>query len=198
MSIVVHPSVPAQTMSEFIALARQKGSAMNYASPGNGTPQHLTIELLKQVADLKMTHVPYKGTAGAVTDLLGGRVDVASFPVHVVISHVKAGRLRMLATIGEKRTPWSPEVPTLVEQGVQGVDIDSWVGMFGPMGTPPRVVERLTQEVTALLTQQDVRDALFEQGVITNPGGPQALLTTLVNDMERYRKVIATARLTLD
>ena len=198
MSLVVHPSVAASNANEFIALAKAKPGALNYASPGNGTPQHLTMELLKLSTKIEITHVPYKGTAGAATDLLGGRVDAAFFPIHVVLQHLKAGKLRVLATVSERRSPYTPEVATLREQGIEGVDIESWIGLFAPRGTPPAILGRLTQEILAILALEEVRSALFEQGIITNPGGQEAMAATLAADLERYRKVINQAKLTLD
>ena len=196
--MVVPASVPANTPSEVVALSKQRPGTFNYASPGNGTPHHLVAELFKQVTGANLTHVPYKGSAGAVTDILAGRVEVAFFPVHAVLPHVKAGKLRMLATVSDKRTPWTPEVPTLIEQGISGVDVDSWIGMFVPPGTPLAIANRLMQEVIVLLEQADVRDALFPQGIITNPGSADAMGKLLRDDLERYRKIVITARIVTD
>ncbi len=198
LSMVVPAAVPAHSPSEVVALSRQKPATFNYASPGNGTPHHLVAELFKQVTGADLTHVPYKGSASAVTDILAGRVEVAFFPVHAVLPHVKAGKLRMLATISDKRTPWTPEVPTMVESGVSGIDVDSWIGMFVPQGTPPGIANRLTQEVALLLEQADVRDALYPQGIITNPGGADTMGRLLRDDLERYRKIVRTARIAID
>lgn len=197
-AMVVHASVAANTPTELVAISKQRPGALNYPSPGSGTPHHLVMELFKQVTGANLTHIPYKGTAGAVTDLLAGRVEAAFFPVHAVLPHVKAGKLRMLATISDKRTPWTPDVATLIEQGVRGVDIDSWIGMFVPQGTPANVVNRLAQEVTTLLGQSDVRDALYQQGILTNPGSPDVMGKLLKDDLDRYRKLITEARIVLD
>ncbi|MFN0302394.1 MAG: Bug family tripartite tricarboxylate transporter substrate binding protein [Burkholderiales bacterium] len=198
LSMIVPATVAANTPNEVVALSKQRPGTMNYASPGNGTPHHLVAELFKQVTGADLTHVPYKGSAGAVTDILAGRVEVAFFPVHAVLPHVKAGKLRMLATISDKRTPWTPDVPTLREQGINGVDVDSWIGMFVPLGTPPAIANRLTQEVIALIEQTDVRDALFPQGIVTHPGSAEAMGTLLRDDLERYRKIVTAARIVLD
>ncbi len=198
LSMVVPTAVPANTPSEVVALSKQRPGTMNYASPGNGTPHHLVAELFKQVTGADFTHVPYKGSAGAVTDLLAGRVEVGFFPVHAVLPHVKAGKLRMLATISDKRTPWTTDVPTLTEQGVTGVDVDSWIGMFVPLGTPAVIANRLTQEVMTLLEQTDVREALYPQGIITHFGSADAMGKLLREDLERYRKIVTTARIVTD
>ena len=198
LAMVAHSSVPAGSVSDFVALAKQKPGAMNYASPGSGTPHQLAMELLKLSTGIEITHIPYKGSAGAVTDLLGGRVQAAFFPVHAVLPHVKSGKLKFLGTLGEKRTPWSPEVPTLPEQGVSGVEVDSWIGMFAPRGTPMPIVERLSREVLAMIATQEIRDAVFEQGIIINPGAPEELQKMLIADLERFKKVITQAKLTLD
>ncbi len=198
LSMIVPASVTANTPGEVVALSLQRPGTFNYASPGNGTPHHLVAELFKQVTGANLTHVPYKGSAGAVTDILAGRVEVAFFPVHAVLPHVKAGKLRMLATISDKRTPWTPDVPTLLEQGINGVDVDSWIGMFVPLGTPSAIANRLTHEVSALLEQTDVRDALFPQGIVTNPGSADAMGRLLRNDLVRYRKIVTAARIVLD
>ncbi|MFM9883496.1 MAG: Bug family tripartite tricarboxylate transporter substrate binding protein [Burkholderiales bacterium] len=198
LSMIVPAAVPANTPNEVVALSKQRPGTMNYASPGNGTPHHLVAELFKQVTGADLTHVPYKGSAGAVTDLLAGRVEVAFFPVHAVLPHVKAGKLRMLATISDKRTPWTPDVPTLTELGVAGVDVDSWIGMFVPLGTPAGIANRLTQEVVTLLEQADVREALYPQGIITHSGSADVMGKLLREDLERYRKIVTTARIVID
>jgi tripartite-type tricarboxylate transporter receptor subunit TctC len=198
ISMVVPATIPAHTPNDVVTLSKQKPGTFNYASPGNGTPHHLVMELFKQITGASLTHIPYKGSAGAVTDLLAGRVEAAFFPVHAVLPHVKAGKLRMLATVSEKRTPWTPDVPTMVEAGVTGIDVDSWIGMFVPQGTPPGIANRLMQEVVALLDQSDVRDALYLQGIITNPGSADTMGRLLRDDLDRYRKVVTTARIIVD
>lgn len=198
LSMIVPTAVQATSPIEVVALSKQKPGTFNYASPGNGTPHHLVAELFKQVTGADLTHVPYKGSAGAVTDILAGRVEVAFFPVHAVLPHVKAGKLRMLATISDKRTPWTPDVPTMIESGVTGIDVDSWIGMFVPLGTPAAIANRLTQEVALLLEQTDVRDALYPQGIIPNPGSADTMGKLLRDDLERYRKIVSTARIVVD
>lgn len=195
MALTVHTAVSAQSASELIAMAKQRPGALNYGTPGNGTPHHLGMELFKQVTGTSLTHVPYKNLPGAVTDVLGGRVDGGFFAVQSVLPHAKAGKVRLLATTGERRTPWTPDVPTLQEQGVMGADVDSWIGMFAPQGTPAAVVQRIYQEVLAVMKSPEVSETLFKGGVEVGMSSPQELRELVRTDLERYRRVIAAAGL---
>jgi tripartite-type tricarboxylate transporter receptor subunit TctC len=176
-------------------MAKQRPGALNYGTPGNGTPHHLGMELFKQVTGTNLTHVPYKNLPGAVTDVLGGRVDGGFFAVQSVLPHAKSGKVRLLATTGERRTPWTPDVPTLQEAGVTGADVDSWIGLFAPQGTPAAVVQRIHQEVAALMNLPEVSETLFKGGVEVGMSSPQALRELVREDLERYRRVIAAAGL---
>lgn len=195
MALTVHADVPAQNTSQFIALAKQRPGALNYGTPGNGTPHHLGMELFKQVTSTNLTHVPYKNLPGAVTDVLGGRVDGGFFAVQSVLPHAKAGKVRLLATTGERRTPWTPDVPTLQEQGVAGADVESWIGLFAPQGTPAAIVQRLHQEAAALLQSAEIAETLFQGGVQVGVGSPEALRDLVRSDLERYRRIVAAAGL---
>jgi tripartite-type tricarboxylate transporter receptor subunit TctC len=195
MALTVHSAVPAQSASQLIAMAKQRPGALNYGTPGNGTPHHLGMELFKQVTGTNLTHVPYKNLPGAVTDVLGGRVDGGFFAVQSVLPHAKSGKVRLLATTGERRTPWTPDVPTLQEAGVTGADVDSWIGLFAPQGTPAAVVQRIHQEVAALMNLPEVSETLFKGGVEVGMSSPQALRELVREDLERYRRVIAAAGL---
>jgi tripartite-type tricarboxylate transporter receptor subunit TctC len=195
MALAVNASVQAQNASDFIALARQQPGALNYGTPGSGTPQHLGMELFKQATGVNLTHVPYKNLPGAVTDVLGGRVDGGFFAVQSVLAHAKAGKLRLLATTGDRRTPWTPDVPTLQEQGVRGADVESWIGLFAPTGTPPAIVSRLHEEVAALLAAPDVAETLYQGGVQAGVASPNELRELVKTELERYRRVVAAAGL---
>lgn len=196
--LLVNPAVPAHNVKELIALVRQKPGVLNYSSPGTGTPHQLAMELFKQTVGINITHVPYKGTAGAITDLVGGRVETAFFPVHAVAELVKAGKLRMIGSVGSKRTPWTPELPSFAEQGVPGIDVDAWIGVYLPAGTPAAINARLTTEFLALMARPEIREQLFSQGIVANPGGPDDLTRLLKSDTERYRKVVEQAKITLE
>lgn len=196
--LLVHPSVQATSVRELVALAKQKPGALNFGSPGTGTPHQLIMEQFKLAAGINITHIPYKGTAQAMTDLMGGRVETAFFPVHTSAQLAKAGKLRMIASVGDKRTPWTPELPTLNEQGVSGVDADVWIGMFAPRGTPAAIYNRLSQEVLTLLNLPETRETLFQQGIVVNASGPDDLAVLLKNDIERYRRIVSQAKITLE
>jgi tripartite-type tricarboxylate transporter receptor subunit TctC len=196
--LLVNPAVPAYDLQGLIGLARQKPGALNYGSPGTGTPHQLAMELLKQKTGIDITHVPYKGTAAALTDLLGGRVETAFFPVHNTVHYAQAGKLRMIGSVGQARTPWTPDLPTLAEQGVPGIDVDAWIGVYAPLGLPPEIASRLTREFLSLINEADIRRNLFQQGIVARPGGPAELTQLLVSDMNRYRKVIEQAGITGD
>jgi tripartite-type tricarboxylate transporter receptor subunit TctC len=195
MALAVNASVPAQNASQLIALSKERPGALNYGTPGSGTPQHLGMELFKQTTGANLTHVPYKNLPGAVTDLLGGRVDGGFFAVQSVLPHAKAGKLRLLATTGERRTPWTPDVPTLQEQGVTGADVESWIGLFAPNGTPSAIVSRLHEEVAALLAAPEVSEILYQGGVQVGVAPPNELRGLVKTELERYRQVVNAAGL---
>lgn len=198
IGLVVHPGVPARTVGEFVALAKQRAGALNYGSPGSGTTQHLGFELLKQITGADVTHVPYKGLAQAITDLLGGRVDAAYMAVQSVLPHIRAGKLRMIAIAGDRRSPWLPEVPTLGEQGIAGGDVDAWVGLFAPQGTPAAVVAKIGQEVASLAQSTDLVETLFQQGVRLDFAGAEELGRNVREDLERFRRIVAAAGIKAD
>ncbi len=193
--LLVHPSQPVNSVQELVALARQRPGQLNYSSPGSGTPHHLIMEMFKLATGANITHIPYKGTAPALTDLVGGRVETAFFPVHTANELAKGGKLRMIGSLGERRTPWTPDLPTLPEQGVSGIDVDVWVGVFAPVGTPREIVSTLSTEFISLMNAPENRDILFSQGIVARTGGPDALAQKLKSDMDRFRKVIADANI---
>ena len=141
LSLVVHPSMPARSVAEFVALAKAQPGRLNYASPGNATPHHLAMELFKLRFGVELTHVPYKGTAGAVTDLLSGQIQAMFLPVHVALPQAQSGKLTMLASGGAQRSPVTPDVPSLAEAGLRDIDVDIWYALLGPAGMPRDVVQ---------------------------------------------------------
>ena len=161
LALVVNPSVPAKSVPELVALAKAQPGKLNYASPGSGTPHHLAMELFKQHFGVDIVHVPYKGTAGAVTDLLAGQVQMMFLPVHVALPQVQGGKLRMLAAGGAHRSPVTPDVPSLADEGVTDIDVDIWYALLGPPGLAKEQVELLNREVNALLAEPDVRETLL-------------------------------------
>ena len=198
LALVVHPSVPASSVKELVALANKEPGKLNYASPGSGTPHHLAMELFKLHFNVDLLHVPYKGTAGAVTDLLGGQVQVMFLPVHVALPQVQSGKLRMLAAGGAHRSPVTPNVPSLAEEGVTDIDVDIWYALLGPPALPPEQVALLNTEVNAILRDPEVRDNLVKQGLNPLPGTPEDLARMIDTDLERWTRIVRAAKIKAD
>jgi tripartite-type tricarboxylate transporter receptor subunit TctC len=198
LALVVHPSVPAASVKELVALAKREPGKLNYASPGSGTPHHLAMELFKLHFNVELTHIPYKGTAGAVTDLLGGQVQVMFLPVHVALPQVQSGKLRMLAAGGARRSPATPNVPSLADEGVTDIDVDIWYALLGPPALPPEQVALLNTEVNAILRDPEVRDNLVKQGLNPLPGAPEDLVRMIATDLERWTRIIRAAKIKAD
>jgi tripartite-type tricarboxylate transporter receptor subunit TctC len=196
--MVVNPQVPAKNVTELVALLKAKPGALKYSSPGSGTPQHVAMELFKLQTGTDLLHVPYKGAAGAVTDLLGGQVDASLLPVHQARAHVEAGKLRVIAVASGARSPLWPDVPTFAEQGVAGVEADLWFGYWAPAGTPAEIVAKIGGEVTQVLALPEVREALTKQGLVPNPAPPAQLEATLKREIERWGRVVREARIKAD
>jgi tripartite-type tricarboxylate transporter receptor subunit TctC len=162
--LVVHPSVPANTLKELLDLVKSKPKTFNYASSGPGTPYHMAGELFKAMAGLDMVHVPYKGSSGARTDVLGGQVHMMFDAITTMAPNVRAGKLKGLATSGRTRSAVLPEVPTLAEAGVPGYEATIWLGIMAPTGTPRPIVDRLNAEITKVTDSADVKEAWSKQG----------------------------------
>ncbi|MEO7402094.1 MAG: tripartite tricarboxylate transporter substrate binding protein, partial [Burkholderiales bacterium] len=164
-AVVVHASVPAKNLGELLALARANPKSLNYASSGNGSSQHLMGALLFNMAGVELTHVPYKGSGPALTDLLSGLVPVSVPSISNVIAHVQSGKLRALATTGAKRSPAMPDVPTIDEAGVKGYEATLWFAMFGPKGMPPAIVAKLQDSIGEVLRSPEIVKAYTQQGI---------------------------------
>jgi len=199
MGLVVNPSVKAQSVKELVALAKASPGKLTYASPGSGTPHHLAMELFKARTGIDVLHVPYKGTGGAVQDLLGGQVNMMFLPVHVALPQVQAGKLRLLSAGGTRRAAVTPDVPSLAEaSGVEDIDVDIWYAMYAPAGTPAAIVSKLNADVNALLKSPDVGATLRKQGLTPTGGSPADLADTTRKDLARWAKVISDAHITAD
>jgi tripartite-type tricarboxylate transporter receptor subunit TctC len=198
LALAVHPSVPARTLPDFIKLLKANPGKYSFSSPGNGTPQHLAMELFTISTGTQMLHVPYKGSAGAVTDLLGGSVQAMVLPVHTALSHAKTGKLVMLGVAQEKRAPAAPDVPTFAEQGVKNADVDLWYGVLAPAGTPAPIVARLNSEITQILGMPDVKETLEKQGMTPTPGPADRLAAMIRNDAKKWADVVKKANITAD
>jgi tripartite-type tricarboxylate transporter receptor subunit TctC len=191
LGFAVHASVPARTVQEFIALARASPGKFAFAHSGTGSGQHLSGELLKKLAGIDMTHVPYKGGAPAVQDLVGGQVPAAFLGSTPLIPHHNAGRIRILAFTSKERFPALPEVPTLHESGFPGFDTSQWLGLLAPRGTSGEVVNRLHAETKKALVLADVKERLLKSGLLTVGSSPKEFAAVIRADIERWSKLAA-------
>lgn len=188
--LVVHPSVPAFNVAELIALAKARPGALAFASAGNGTSQHLSGELFKKMAGVDMIHVPYKGNAPAVTDLVGGQVQVMFDNIPVSLQQVRAGKLRALAVTGLARSPVLPELPTLAEAALPGYSITSWFGLYAPSGTSPQIIERLNRETNKALATVQFRRRLTDQGIEPAGGTPGQFADFMRAELVKWGKIV--------
>jgi tripartite-type tricarboxylate transporter receptor subunit TctC len=193
--VTVSPEVPAKSIAELVALAKDKPGALNFASAGTGGALHLAGELFKVKAGVQMTHVPYKGTSAALPDLMSGRVQVIFTSAISVKSHAEAGRLRLLATTGAARSPDLPDLPTVQEAGVPGYVSGIWYGIVAPAKTSRAVVDKLNAEVTAIVSAPDFKKAMIEQGVSLAPGTPEAFGEFYRSEIVKWATVIKEAGL---
>lgn len=189
--LIVHPSVPAKSVKELIALAKSK--PINCGSSGIGGTGHLAVELFNLQAGTKITHVPYKGGGPAMVDLLGGNIQVIFATAASSISHIKAGKARALAVTTAKRSALVPELPTVAEAGLPGYEANNWNGFFVPAKTPRPVIDRLNKEITAALTAPDVKAFLFKQGLDAAPGTPEQFASYMKAEYAKWTKVIQAA-----
>src|SRR4051812_33916750 len=188
--LVVNPAVPAKSIQELVALAKAKPGTLTFASSGNGTTLHLSGELFKRMAGVDITHVPYKGNAPAVTDVIGGQVNVMFDNVSNSLPHIKANKLRALAVTGLVRAPVLPNVATLDEQGFSGYNITSWFALFAPAGTPQPVLDRLNAAVTAAMHDKQVRELLASEGVEAQGSSSEQFRAFLQTDAARWAKLV--------
>jgi tripartite-type tricarboxylate transporter receptor subunit TctC len=195
--IVVGPAFPANTLAEYIAYAKGKPEQVTHSSPGNGTSMHLTGEMFNIAAGTKLVHVPYKGSAGAVNDLIGGQVQSMFGDFLVVLPQVKAGRIKALAVTSAKRHPLLPDVPTVAESGYPGFEALSWQGLFGPAGTPPDIVAKLNAETLKALNAEDFRDAFARQGFIVAGSTPAELRAFIESEIPKWARIVKTGGVTL-
>ncbi|MBI3376319.1 MAG: tripartite tricarboxylate transporter substrate binding protein [Betaproteobacteria bacterium] len=188
--LVVHPKVPANSLAELLALANAKPKGMNYASSGPGTPYHMAGELFKAMAGVDIVHVPYKGSAGARTDTLGGQVEMMFDAITTMAPNVRAGKLKAFGTTGKLRSTVLPEVPTVAEAGVPGYEATIWLGIMAPAGTPASIVSRLNAEVTKIVNSAEVKEAWAKQGAVPMSMTPDEFGHYLRQDIEKWAKVV--------
>jgi tripartite-type tricarboxylate transporter receptor subunit TctC len=193
--LVTPPSTGFKTAADLVAAARARPGKLNYASPGVGTPHHMSMELFKQTAGVYLTHIPYRGTAPAVTDLLGGQVDAMFLPIHVALPYVRAGKLVALGIGSEKRHPLMPELPTLKEAKAGDVNVDMWFGVFAPPGTPPDQVLKLNRDLKEILASPEVRTAFQSQGMDPASSSPEEFRRLVARDADRWAGLIRAAHI---
>ncbi|MFY9317039.1 MAG: tripartite tricarboxylate transporter substrate binding protein [Burkholderiales bacterium] len=198
LSLVANPAVPARSVAQLVSLVHAQPGRLNYASPGSATPHHLAMELLRLQFGLNVVHVPYKGTAGALADLLGGQIQLMFLPVHVALPQVQAGKLAMLASGGAQRSPVTPEVPSLADAGVKDIDVDIWYALLGPAGLAGEIVALLNAELAAILGEADTRANLLKQGLSPRTGTPAELAKLIEADLERWGRVMREAGIKAD
>jgi tripartite-type tricarboxylate transporter receptor subunit TctC len=198
--LAVNPnSLPVSNMAEFVSLVRASPGRYHYSTPGNATPHHLGMELIKQRLGLDIVHVPYKGAAPAVTDLVGGQVEMMLSLAHTILPQARGGKLRMIGITGRNRSPLVPEAATFREQGQSFMeDLDSWYGLFAPAGTPPELIARIGNEVKAILALPESREQLARQGMVVNTNTPEELSASIRADLQRWAKLIGDAKIKAD
>jgi len=196
--LVVHPSVKASNLRDLLKLAKDNPGKLNYASSGPGTPYHMAGELFKSMAGVNIVHVPYKGSSGARTDVLGGQVQMMFDAVTTMAEHARSGRVKALATTGAKRSSVMPDVPTVAEAGVPGYEATIWLGLMAPKGTPPDVISRLNEAVSKITNDAEVRKVWAKDGAVPLVMKPAEFDKYLHNDIAKWSKVIKSAHIKVD
>jgi tripartite-type tricarboxylate transporter receptor subunit TctC len=196
--IAVHPSIPARNMKELVELAKKRPGQLNFGSPGVGTSPHLTGELFKLITKTDIVHIPYKGNAEAITDLIGGQLSMVFTGVPPVVPLAKAGKVRLLATTGKQRMPNLPGVPTMRESGIEGADVLIWYGVVAPAATPKEVIARLNREIVKIMSLPDMREKFSQQGVDPASSTPDEFAQLIRDEVARWAKVIRTAGIKLE
>jgi tripartite-type tricarboxylate transporter receptor subunit TctC len=196
--LVVHPSLPARSLKDFVAIARSRPGQMSYASTGNGSTPHLSMEMLKSQAGIGLVHVPYKGTPQAVPDLLSGQVQAMFANTLSVLPQVKAGRLRALAISGAKRSAAAPELPTVAESGLPGYESGTWFGLFAPAGTSREIVNRVNAELVRIVGTADMKARLLDQGADPVSVTPEQFRAFVKSELAKWGKVVQTVGIKAD
>jgi tripartite-type tricarboxylate transporter receptor subunit TctC len=189
-AIVLHPSLPANSVKELIALARARPGRLSFGSAGNGSPNHLSLELFQTMAGVRMVHVPYKGSGQLVGDLLAGQVQLASMGLPVAVPHVQSGKLRAIAVTGAARSSLLPEVPTVSEAALPGFEVTSWYGVFGPAGLPADIVAKLNSEIGSAVTAAEVKERLAALGAEPSVKSPDQFGRYVRQEITKWAKVV--------
>jgi len=196
--LVINPQLPVKNVRELIAFAKAKPGYLNAGSSGVGTPNHFGTELLKWLAGVDIVHVPYKGGAPALTDLLGGQIQMAFSSVPAVLPHIKAGRLVALGVGSAKRSPALPNIPTIAEAGVPGYEYTTWYGVFAPAKTPRTLIARLNAEIVKAMETPDIKDRFTALGGDPDPGTPEELRAYMANESAKWAKIIKAANIRVE
>ena len=194
-ALSVHPSVPAKDVKEFLAWAKAQGGRANYGSPGNGTHHHLFMEQFKLMTGIEMTHIPYKGSAQAFTDLMGGQISAMFVPMGAALNMAKEGRIRLLGGSARERSSLTPEIPSVHEQGVTGFNMDAWFAAWAPGGTPHDIVGKYNTVLREILAEPETRAALNKQGVSVSVSTPEELDRINRNEYELLAKLVKAANI---
>ena len=196
--LITHPSVPVKSVKELLTLAKAEPGKLNYASAGNGAANHLAMELFKSMAGVNITHIPYKGAPQAVTDLIGGSVNLMFNSIPPALPHIKSGRLRLIAVSSAKRSPQLPDAPTVSEAGVAGYESITWFGLLAPAKTPPAIVARLHRELVKVVRAPEMRAQLELQGYDPVGGSPAEFAAFIRAESAKYAKVVKLSGAKID
>lgn len=198
MTLVVNNGFPANNVREFVEQLKKQHGAVNYSSPGAGGSQHLAMELFKQETGTEMLHVPYKGSAGALNDVVAGHVQASVVSLQSATVLAQGGKLRMLANMGRERAPTFPQVPTLLELGYPNLVVETWYGVLAPAGTPRAIVARMNAEINQLLTLPEVKEAMAKQGLDPAGGTPERLDALLRGEVKLWSQVAARGKISIE
>jgi tripartite-type tricarboxylate transporter receptor subunit TctC len=193
LALCVYPSVPATNVKEFVAYAKLHRGELNYGSPGVGGPHHLAMELFKQITQIDIKHVPYRGSAGATQDIVGGHVAGGFLSLSIAVPLARSHSLRILGIASKERVLTAPELPTLAEQGIAGFEAELWLGLLAPAGTPHEIIEQYSAVINEIVREPGVVELASSQGVVTRGGTPEQLAEFLVRDIATWRQVVKEA-----
>jgi tripartite-type tricarboxylate transporter receptor subunit TctC len=195
---VAHPGLPANTIPELIALAKSKPGTLAFASVGDGSPQHLTGEMLMSAADIRLAHVPYKGAGQSLPDILGGQIPLGVYGLLTIFNHAKAGKLKVLAVTTPKRSSAAPEIPTLAESGFPGFDASIWAGILAPAGTPKDIVDKLSTEIGRIIRLPEIAARIASQGAEPVGNSPAQFNTFIAAESAKYARIIKQSNVKLN